>query len=102
MTDPVTHQKEEGALEARMTATLVELAGIPSVSGQEAAVRAYLAARLDERLGLATQVDPAGNLIARMPRTPIARALEPPLLLHAHLDRVPPAKGPTPIRAAGG
>jgi tripeptide aminopeptidase len=101
MSDPVTHQKQEGALEARMTATLVELAGIPSVSGQEAAVRAYVAARLDERLGLETHVDAAGNLIALMPGTPIKRAIERPLLLSAHMDRVPPGKAHTPIVADG-
>ena len=99
MSDPVTHQKQEGALEVRMTATLVELAGIPSVSGQEAAVRAYVAARLGERLGLETHVDAAGNLIALMPGTPIKRAIERPLLLNAHMDRVPPGKAHTPIVA---
>src|SRR5260370_40191946 len=84
-----------------MTATLVELAGLPSVSGQEADVRAYLAARLDERLGLESQVDAAGNLIALMPGTPIKRAIERPLLLNAPMDRVPPGKAHPSIVADG-
>src|SRR5260370_38689561 len=99
MSDPVTHQKQEGALEARMTATLVELAGIPSVSGQEAAVRAYVAARLDERLGLGTHVDAAGNLLALMPGTPIKPAIERALLLAPHLDSWPPGQGRQPTVA---
>src|SRR5258706_658289 len=94
MTDPVTHQKEEGALEARMTATLVELAGIPSVSGQEAAVRAYVAARLDERLGLETHLDAAGNPNDRNPCPSIKPPLQPPVLLNAHFDLQAPGKAP--------
>src|SRR5260370_37900815 len=98
MTDPVTHQKEEGALEARMTATLVELAGIPSVSGQEAAARAYLAARLDERLGLETQVGAAGKLLALLPRTAVKRPHGRALLLNAPSGRGPPRQWPTFVR----
>jgi tripeptide aminopeptidase len=81
---------------ARVTRTLVELAGIPSVTGQEDRVRAYVRGRL-ERLGLATQTDAAGNLIARAPGVPAERDAEPPLLLNAHLDRVPPGLAHTPV-----
>src|SRR5215831_18240247 len=101
MTEPVAQQKQESALEARIAATLVELAGIPSVSGQEAAVREYVRARLEERLGLEPQVDVAGNLIARIPGTPVTREAEVPLLLNAHLDRVPPGLAHTPIVTGG-
>ena len=87
-------------LETGITATLIALAGIPSVSGQEGAVRDYVRARL-ESLGLAPTVDAAGNLIARVPAHPAERDSEPPLLLNAHMDRVPPGRAHTPIVADG-
>jgi tripeptide aminopeptidase len=87
-------------LEAGITATLRALAGIPSVSGQEEAVRAYVRARL-EQLDLAPTVDAAGNLIARVSAHPAERDTEPPLLLNAHMDRVPPGLAHTPIVADG-
>lgn len=83
-------------LEARITGTMIALAGIPSVSGQEGAVRAYVREWL-MALGLAPQVDHAGNLIARVPARPDRRDTEPPILLNAHLDRVPPGKAHTAI-----
>jgi tripeptide aminopeptidase len=88
------------ALEARITATMIALAGIPSVSGQESAVREYVRERLT-KLGLAPQVDQAGNLIARVPARPDERDDEAPILLNAHLDRVPPGKAHTPILQDG-
>ncbi len=87
-------------LQSRITDTLVALAGVPSVSGAEDAVRAYIAGRL-ARFGLATTVDVAGNLIARVPAAPAARDDEAPLLLNAHMDRVPPGLAHTPIIADG-
>src|SRR5690242_17980233 len=87
-------------LEGRVTETMIALAGIPSVSGQEGAIREYVARRL-ERLGLTTQVDAAGNLIARVPATPIERDSEPPILLNAHMDRVPPGLAHTPLLRDG-
>lgn len=84
----------------RVTQTMIELAQIPSVSGQEDQARAYVQARL-ERLGLATVTDAAGNLIARVAAEPQTRDTEPPLLLNAHLDRVPPGLGRAPIIADG-
>jgi tripeptide aminopeptidase len=89
-----------GSLEERITATLIALAGLPSVSGQEGAVRAYVRTRL-ERLGLAPLEDAAGTLIARMPASDPARDREPPLLINAHLDRVPPGRAHTPVLADG-
>src|SRR4029079_19578143 len=83
-------------LEARTTDTMIALAGIPSVSGQEGAVREYVRERL-MALGLAPQVDGAGNLIARVPAQPEDRDGKAPILLNAHLDRVPPGKAHTPI-----
>jgi len=89
-----------GTLEPGITATLIALTGIPSVSGQEGAVRDDVRARL-ERLDLAPTVDAAGNLIARVPAHPAERDAEPPLLLNAHMDRVPPGLAHTPIVADG-
>lgn len=82
----------------RVTHTLIDLAGVPSVSGHEEEARAYVRERL-ERLGLATLTDAAGNLIARVPGVPAERDTEPPLLLNAHLDRVPPGLAHTPVIA---
>ncbi|HEY7021216.1 MAG TPA: M20/M25/M40 family metallo-hydrolase [Ktedonobacterales bacterium] len=87
-------------LETRITATMIALAGIPSVSGQEDAVREYMREQLSA-LGLAPQVDSAGNLIARVPAQPAERDGEAPILLNAHLDRVPPGKAHTPILQDG-
>ena len=96
----IADQKTEAALVARITSTLTELAGIPSVSGQEERVRDYLRERL-QRFGFASTEDDAGNLIARVPGSPIQRDAEPPLLLNAHMDRVPLGLGHTPVVADG-
>jgi tripeptide aminopeptidase len=87
-------------LEARIADTMIALAGIPSVSGQEGAVRAYVRERLTA-LGLAPQLDDAGNLIALVPAQPNERDGAAPILLNAHLDRVPPGKAHTPILKDG-
>jgi tripeptide aminopeptidase len=68
---------------------LATLVGIPSVSGHEDDLRAFLAARL-VTLGLAPEVDAAGNLLAAVPGS------GEPLLLNAHMDRVPPGRGHVP------
>jgi tripeptide aminopeptidase len=96
MAQSAADRKAEQALEARITDTLIALAGIPSVSGEEGAVREYVRGRM-ERLGLRTNVDAAGNLFARMPGTPAGLDLEPPVLLNAHMDRVPPGRAHTPV-----
>ncbi len=70
--------------------TLIELVGIPSTSGHEEHIRSFLEHRL-KQLGLTTQVDSAGNLIATLPGE------GKPLLLNAHMDRVPPGLGHRPI-----
>lgn len=101
MAQAAADQKYEQALEARVTATLVELAGVASVSGQEDAVRHYLQERLAQRLGVSAQTDAAGNLFVRLPGVPAARDAEPPLLLNAHMDRVPPGRAHIPTIADG-
>jgi len=74
--------------------TLVELIRIPSTSGHEENIRAHLAQILAS-LGLKTQTDAAGNLIATL------AGEGPPLLLNAHMDRVPPGLGHQPILRDG-
>ncbi|HET9109434.1 MAG TPA: M20/M25/M40 family metallo-hydrolase [Ktedonobacterales bacterium] len=78
-----------------VTTTMRELLGVPSVSGQEDAARAYIHKRLTA-LGLAPQIDAVGNLIARVAGVPAECDGEPPLLLNAHIDRVPPGLAHTP------
>lgn len=78
----------------RLSQTLVDLVGLPSTSGHEEQIRAYLQQRL-AGLGLASQVDTAGNLIARLPGE------GEPMLLNAHMDRVPPGLAHTPVLRAG-
>ncbi len=74
----------------RLTQTLVELVGLPSISGQEDQVRTYLKQRLAD-LEIPSQVDAAGNLLALLP------GQGKPLLLNAHMDRVPPGLAHTPV-----
>lgn len=78
----------------RLYQTLVELVGLPSTSGHEEQVRTYLELCL-ERLGLNARVDAAGNLIATLPGE------GRPLLLNAHMDRVPPGLAHTPVLRDG-
>lgn len=89
-------QTSQSDLQSAITETLIALAGIPSVSGQEDQVRAYVRTRI-ERLGAEPVEDTAGNLIARIPAVPAGRDHEAPLLLNAHTDRVPPGLAHTPI-----
>lgn len=81
-------------LNQRLVATLIELVNLPSTSGHEEHVRDYLRRRL-ETLGLATQPDTAGNLICLLPGSGA------PLLLNAHMDRVPPGLGHQPVLRDG-
>ncbi|WP_165423784.1 M20/M25/M40 family metallo-hydrolase [Ktedonosporobacter rubrisoli] len=78
----------------RLYSTLVEIIRIPSTSGHEEHVRRYLEQQLTE-LGLTPHVDDTGNLIATLPGT------GKPLLLNAHMDRVPPGLGHEPVLRAG-
>lgn len=81
------------ALNDRVQRLLTALVGIPSVSGSEDGVRTYIAERLGG-LGLAPAVDVAGNLVAALPGT--LPGTGAPLLLNAHMDRVPPGLGHVP------
>ncbi len=74
--------------------TLVELIRIPSTSGHEEHIRAYLVQYFTS-LGLYTQVDATGNLIATLAGEGM------PLLLNAHMDRVPPGLGHQPVLRDG-
>jgi tripeptide aminopeptidase len=78
----------------RLLAALIELVGIPSTSGHEEQVRDYLATRLNA-LGMETRVDATGNLAATLTGT------GEPILLNAHMDRVPPGLGHRPILRDG-
>jgi tripeptide aminopeptidase len=78
----------------RLCDTLVELVGLPSTPGREEQVRAYLEQRL-VTLGLTTHIDATGNLIATLPGE------GKPLLLNAHMDRVPPGRGHQPVLREG-
>jgi tripeptide aminopeptidase len=74
--------------------TLIELVGIPSTSGHEEQARNYLQQQLATS-GLTTHIDGAGNLIATLPGE------GKPLLLNAHMDRVPPGLGHQPVLRDG-
>lgn len=74
----------------RLYNTLIEIVGIPSTTGHEEQVRNYLERQL-QSLGLATEVDATGNLVATL------AGEGKPLLLNAHMDRVPPGLGHQPI-----
>lgn len=78
----------------RLLQTLVDIVRLPSTSGHEEQVRAYLSGVL-EMLGLTSEVDGAGNLIAFLEGT------GRPLLLNAHMDRVPPGLGHEPVMRDG-
>lgn len=75
--------------EDRLTATLIDLIRIPSTSGHEEKIRTHLAQYLAS-LGLSTTVDDSGNLISTL------SGEGRPLLLNAHMDRVPPGLGHQP------
>lgn len=92
--------KKPAHLESRLTETLITLAGIPSVSGQEGEVRAWVAEKLKQH-NMTPITDQAGNLIVRVPAHPLTRDSEPPILLNAHMDRVPPGLAHHPILADG-
>ena len=78
----------------RLATTLIELIRIPSTSGHEEKIRAHLAQYLAS-LGLTTQVDETGNLVTTL------EGEGDPLLLNAHMDRVPPGLGHQPILRDG-
>src|SRR6266566_816472 len=76
------------------TTTLIDLIRIPSTSGHEEKIRTHLAQNLAS-LGLSTTIDGSGNLISTL------TGEGAPLLLNAHMDRVPPGLGHQPILRNG-
>ena len=78
----------------RLINTLIDIIHIPSTSGHEEFVRSYLQQHLSD-LNLPFQVDKSGNLIASL------SGEGKPLLLNAHMDRVPPGLGHEPILRDG-
>jgi tripeptide aminopeptidase len=74
----------------RLCNTLIEILGLPSTSGHEEQVRSYLEQYLSA-LGLSSSIDESGNLIATLAGD------GKPLMLNAHMDRVPPGLGHRPI-----
>jgi tripeptide aminopeptidase len=76
----------------------LELAAIPSPSGEEEAVAEHVRAYLHD-LGLETDADEAGNLLARLPATPGESG--EPIFLCAHLDTVPPSGPIEPVVEGG-
>jgi len=72
----------------------LELAAIPSPSGEEEAVAERVRAYLQD-LGVETEGDSAGNLLARLPLT--AGEAGEPIFLCAHLDTVPPTGPIEPV-----
>src|SRR5258706_61350 len=78
----------------RLSTTLIDLIRIPSTSGHEEKIREHLAQYLAS-LGITSQVDGSGNLIATVPGE------GKPVLLNAHMDRVPPGLGHQPILRDG-
>jgi tripeptide aminopeptidase len=84
----------EGTWSQDVLPLFLELAAIPSPSGEEAPVAERVAAFLRD-LGLNVEEDEAGNLFARLePTKPNGGA---PLFLCAHLDTVPPTAGIEPV-----
>lgn len=78
----------------RLQATFLDLVRIPSPSGQEAALAAYVSGQLSA-LGIEARCDGAGNLYA------FTDGVGDPLLLNAHMDTVVPCERVTPVVADG-
>src|SRR5262252_2396913 len=94
MLEMIAHKEPVAMYADRLITTLIELIGIPSTSGHEEKIRAYLAQYLAS-LGLSSTVDASGNLISTV------SGEGAPLLLNAHMDRVPPGLGHQPILRKG-
>jgi len=78
----------------RLTTTLIDLIRIPSTSGHEEKIRTHLSQYLAS-LDLSTTIDGSGNLISTV------TGVGAPLLLNAHMDRVPPGLGHQPVLRNG-
>lgn len=82
----------------RMVQQFMDMVRIPSESGNEAEMIAYLKAEF-ESLGAEARVDAYGNLVAKLP----AKDCEgkEPILLSCHADTVKPGVGIEPVLADG-
>jgi tripeptide aminopeptidase len=76
--------------ETRLLESLLALVRIDSPSGEEAAIAQELASRL-RQLGLAVELDPLHNIVAKFP------GQGGPCLLAAHMDTVMPGRGIKPV-----
>lgn len=74
----------------QIRSTFVDLTAIDAPSRNEGAISSYVTGRLEE-LGLEVSKDEKGNVLGYLPGE------GEPILLNAHLDRVLPGKGHTPI-----
>src|SRR5579872_3215888 len=85
-------------MEQNLFKILSELLAISSPSGQEEKLADLLVKKLQE-LSFSAKKDKAGNVIGFLDGEglPADKQAEP-LLLTAHMDRVPPGRGNTPIR----
>jgi tripeptide aminopeptidase len=85
----------------RITDTVLELLRLDSHSKEEKPVADYLVAKL-QAIGCEVRMDDAGRLVQANAGNVIARLVSPagagaPILLSAHMDVVPPARGVTPV-----
>jgi LysW-gamma-L-lysine carboxypeptidase len=76
---------------------LTRMVEIPSLSGQEQGVAAYLASRM-QALGFDAQVDEAGNAVGIPPHEAIPGRPTTDLVMLGHMDTVP---GDIPVRREG-
>src|SRR5258706_11287443 len=85
-------------MEEKILKTLFEILAIDAPSGHEGELADLLITQLSE-LDFQTKKDKKGNVIGFLKGTglPAGRQGEP-LLLTAHMDRVPPGKGHKPVR----
>jgi tripeptide aminopeptidase len=84
----------EGTWSQDVLPLFLELAAIPSPSGEEAPVAERVAAFLRD-LGLKVEEDEAGNLFSRLEASEANGGA--PLFLCAHMDTVPPTAGIEPV-----
>ncbi|MFA6234626.1 MAG: M28 family peptidase, partial [Bacteroidota bacterium] len=82
----------------RMIQQFMEMVRIPSESGNEAAMIAYLKTQF-EMIGAEARIDGYGNLVAKLP----AKGCEgkDPILLSCHADTVKPGVGIEPVLSDG-
>jgi len=79
-----------GRMSEQLRSTFIDLTAIDAPSKNEGAISAYVTSRLG-KLGLEVSKDEKGNVLGYL------SGVGEPILLNAHLDRVPPGKGHTPI-----